>query len=371
MPRKPANRPEQDSKASSAKVNGRPVRILVVSSATIPGFSGGWSTPLDVFGDSHNPMYLISYCRPGLRRFEGVPYLGLGLSGRRFEHPFLERIRCKIERELVPLGIKWCFRHFKADIVICLDELAGFAAMKTGLPFAMRFHSNTAPETGGGQLERLLSRALFSTATNGITIPGTVTLLHTEDISRYAFAPPTMPRKAILLCVLNEEHRPQDFIEGVMASRSMTGDIVGTGPLKDIVGKLCEETDGRVRLLPPMPRLRLGEISGRYQVGVATLAPRESLVYQMKVATYMACGMHVIASKWTDTVHKVPHLLDVYTDPNDLARKLDLVQENWMSLEDRRRAALHWVKENYSIEIPRRVFNDLLEKHFSGSGSLS
>lgn len=347
------------------------MRILVVSSATIPGFSGGWSTPLDLFGDSHSPMYLISYCRPGLRRFEGIPYLGLGLSGRRLLHPFLERIRCKLERELVPLGIKWCFRHFKADMVICLDELAGFAAMKTGLPFAMRFHANPVLETEGGEFKRLLSRALFSTACNGTNIPGTVTLLHTEDISRFAFAPPTRPQKALLLCVLNEEHRPQDFIDGVMASRAMTGDIVGTGPLEDLVGKLCEATGGRVRLLPPLPRLRLGGISGRYQVGVATLAPRESLVYQMKVVTYMACGMHVIASKWTDTVHKVPHLLDVYSDPDDLARKLDAVQENWMSLEERRRSALLWARENYSIETPRRIFNDLLKKQFSGSESLS
>lgn len=347
------------------------MRILVASSATIPGFSGGWSTPLDLFGDGHSPMYLISYCRPGLRRFEGVPYLGLGLSGRRLEHPFIERIRCKAERELVPLGVEWCFRRFKADLVICLDELAGFAAMKTGRPFAMRFHANPAPGTGKVELERLMNRALFSTACNGTTIPGAVTLLHTEDISRYAFAPPARPEKALLLCVLNEEHRPQDFIEGVMASRSMTGDIVGTGPLKGLVGKLCEATGGRVRLLPPLPRLRLGEISGRYQVGVATLAPRDSLVYQMKVITYMACGMHVIASRWTDTAHKVPHLLDVYSNPGDLAKKLDSLQDNWAGLEERRLAGLEWANRNYSISIPRKVFNDLLAGSFPGGTASS
>ncbi len=338
------------------------MRILVASSATIPGFSGGWSTPLDLFGDHHSAMYVISYCRPGIRRFEGVPYLGLGLSGRRIGNPLLERIRCKLERELVPLGIRWCFRRFRADLVICLDELAGFAAMKTGLPYAMRFHANPVPETGPAALDALLERALFSTSCNGTSIPGTVTLLHTEDISRYAFAPAARPGKALLLCVLNREHRPQDFIEGVMASRSMTGDIIGTGPLQEHVGRLCEGTRGRVRLLPPLPRLRLGQISGRYQVGVATLAPRDRLVYQMKVVTYMACGMHVIASRWTDTAHQVPHLLEVYSDPGDLARKLDSVQERWRELEERRLAALRWAGENYSISIPRKTFNELLDR---------
>ncbi len=339
------------------------MRILIASTATIPCYSGGWSTPLDLFGSTHQAMYLITGFRLGLWRMEGVPILGLGIPGHRFRNKFSERVRCKVERELVPLGIKLCAGRFRADLVLCLDELAGFAAMKAGVPFAMRFHQKVHHDTDLTALKTLTDRALFSTASQTADVPGTIVLQHFEDMSRFAFSEMKRPERALLLCVLNDEHRPEDFVEGIMLSRSMKGDIIGAGPLTDKLRRLCSSTGGRVRLLPPLPRLRLGELSGRYQVGVATLAPRQRHVYQMKVVMYMACGMHVIASPWTETVHTAPHLLDVYESPVDLARKLDAVQEGWLSLEQRRLQALEWVRENYDIETPRRLFNELLKKH--------
>jgi len=347
------------------------MRILIASSSTIPGYSGGWTTPLDLLGTRHVAMYVICGTSPGYRRFEGIPVLGLGLLTRQLRNTLLERIRCRIEREIVPVALKRCFNLFKADFIMCLDENAGFAAERTGLPYTMRFHQRVGSGTDPVRLERLIRGAVFATSSQSTDVPGTMVLPHYEDMSRFAFSASVRPERALLLSVLNAERAPQDFIEGVMGSRSMNGDIIGTGPLISEVGRLCKATGGRVRLLPPLPRLRTGEISGRYQVGVATLAPRPKPLYQMKVNAYMSCGMHVVVNPWTEAAHEIPNLVEIYENPEGLSAILDSIQENWLGLEDRRQSALRWVKENYSIETPRRLFNDLLAKHFPGSATSS
>jgi len=338
------------------------VRFIVASTATIPGYSGGWSTPLDLFGDEHRAMYVISSCPPGLHRMEKVFYLGLGIPGRRYRSSFLERIKSKLYRELMPRAVKLSFGWFGADIVLCLDEPAGFAVMKTGLPYAMRFHNRIHPSSDPDAVKKLIEGALFATACESTAVPGAVSLPHIEDLSRYRFAPPLKPERALLLTVLDDDHRPEDFISGIMGSRSMAGDIVGTGPLRKRIRRLCRETGGRVRLLPPIPRLALRGLSGRYQVGVATLAPREKPVYQMKTVTYMAMGMHVIASGWSYLGNGADGLVHRYSTPGEMSEALDDISENWEEYEPRRRAALDWVTENYSIEGARRIFNGLLKE---------
>lgn len=345
------------------------MRILIASSSTIPAYSGGWTTPLDLLGDDHTVLYLINYAPPGLRKVEGVSCTGLGLRGRRFRGRFPERIRCKIERELVPVAMKAVFRRFRGDFVMCLDENAGMAALKAGLPYAMRFHVNVNPEFDPGDLKRLIGNALFSTACNSTSIPGTVVLPHNEDLSRFRFAPSARPERALLLSVLNHQRRPLDFIEGVMSSRSIRGDIIGTGPMKREVAKACASTGGRVRLLPPVPRLKTAELSGRYQIGVATLARQEKPMYQMKINMYMACGMHVLSSPWTEAAALAPDLLEVFEDAEDLAGRLDQIRDNWEKLESRRIRADQWVRSTYSMETPRRIFNELLAKSFPGGAT--
>lgn len=347
------------------------MRIVIASSSTIPGYSGGWTTPLDLLGTEHQAMYVICGSPPWLRQLEGVSILGLGLTTHQLRNSLLERIRCKVERELVPVAMKHCFKRFRADFLMCLDENAGFAAERTGLPYVMRFHQKIDPGTNPVQLEHLIKGSVFSTASQSTGVPGAIVLPHYEDMSRFRFSKPARPERALLLSVLNSERSPWDFVDGVMGSRSMKGDIIGTGPLNGEVGRLCSATGGRVRLLPPLPRLRTSEISGSYQVGVATLAPRSTFLYQMKINAYMSCGMHVVVNPWTEAAHEIPDLLDIYENPGELSAILDSIQENWRNLEDRRQSALLWVKENCSIETPRRIFNDLLRKHFSVSVSSS
>ncbi len=53
------------------------MKILIASTGTIPGYSGGWTTTLDLLGEKHQSMYVISGAKPGLHSMEGVQYLGL------------------------------------------------------------------------------------------------------------------------------------------------------------------------------------------------------------------------------------------------------------------------------------------------------
>lgn len=342
------------------------MRILVASAGTIPGYSGGWTTTLDLLGDRHSPFYLISAAPPGIRSMEGVGYLGLGLG----EGPVIpDRLTGALRKALVPAAMKWAFRRHEARFVMCLDEAMGFAAMKAGLPYAMRFHRKVDPPVIGRPLETLLSGALFATATPGADVPGVAVIPHNQDLSRFPFAEPARPERALLLTCINDVHEPELFVEGVCLSGSMRGDIIGTGPARRRIQKLCRSTGGRVRCLDPIPRLELGGLSGRYQVGVATIKRRDRVVYQMKINMYLACGMHALVKPYTHIVTEAPELVDIFSSAEEMGSGLDRVQRDWQRLEDRRIRAREWITENYSVEEPRRMFEELLAGAFPGYGA--
>lgn len=297
---------------------------------------------------------------------EGVRYLGLGVGNSHGRVSIVPRRFVKLlRRTLAPSAIKWAFRKFNADFVMCLDEDMGFSVQKTGLPYAMRFHRKVEPDVIGDPLQNLLKGALFSTATPGADIPGVEVIPHNQDLSRFSYAPPTKPEKALLLTCINEVHEPDLFIDGICLSRSMKGDIIGTGPSKKRIEKICRDTGGRVRCLDPVPRLQVGKLSGEYQVGVATIIRRDKVVYQMKVNMYLACGMHTMVKPYTHIVKEAPELVDTFSSPRELADRLDETVGKWKELEPRRMKAREYVLENYSVEIPRRRFREILRNTFN------
>lgn len=342
------------------------MRILIASTGTIPGYSGGWTTTLDLLGDSHQSMYVISDVKPGLHSMEGITYLGLGLGRVDGKASLLPgRLAGLLGKALVPFAVKWAFRKFDADFVMCLDEAVGFHVQKTGLPYAMRFHRKVEAAVTGAPLENLLEGALFSTATPGADIPGVEVIPHNQDLSRFSFAPAAKPERALLLTSINEAHEPDLFIEGICLSKSMKGDIIGTGPSRKRIEKSCRNTGGKVNCLEAVPRLRTGQLSGRYQVGVATIIRRDRVVYQMKVNMYLACGMHTIVKPYTHIAREAPELVDTFSTSGELADRLDETALKWRELEPRRRKAREWVLENYSVEISRKRFREILKNTFS------
>jgi len=258
------------------------MRILIASSGTIAGYSGGWTTTLDLLGDRHDSMYFITSEKPGLHTMEGIKYLGLGLGIDQEKDPILPpRLILLLRSALIPVSIKFAFRKFNADFVLCLDEAAGFSVQKLGLPYAMRFHTKVNPSVIGSPLETLLQGAIFATACQGSDVPGVEVFPHNQDLSRFKFAPPAKPEKALLLTTMNAEHEIELFIEGICSSESMKGDIIGTGPDRKKIESICRNTDGRIRVLDPVPRLKVGQLSGQYQIGVATIVRRDKVVYSM------------------------------------------------------------------------------------------
>lgn len=341
------------------------MRIIVATAYTIPAFSGGWTTPLDLLGTRHQAMYVVRNYTAGTRTVEGIKCVGAGVTGP-FARPRkkMEKYRHAAAQRLFRAALKRSFNRFKADFVLCLDTDAGYAAMDLQLPYAMRFHSRLSSSDRTPLFSRLMENTVFATCCPQTHIPEMEILAHNQDLSRFEFIESKTAERALLLTSINRIHEPELFIEGVMLSRNMRGDIVGTGEERKTIEKLCRKTGGRVRCLPPVPRLKVPELLKSYQIGVATVLKVSPVVYQMKVNAYMASGLYTLAKPWTHVVHEAPDLVSAFVTAQDLADGFDYLHENWMETLETRRKARDWIHKNYSVEIPRKRFDEILKEHF-------
>lgn len=342
------------------------MRLIIATTFTIPAYSGGWTTPLDLLGDDHQAMYVVRNLKAGTKMIENVKCVGAGAAGGlektwsrgdKYRHAFIQR--------LFRDALKKHFLEFKADFVLCLDPEAGYAAMESELPYAMRFHSKLSADDRKPPFDRLLEGAIFSTACPATHIPDIEILAHNQDLSRFTYTESKRAERALLLTSIDAIHEPEVFIEGVMLSKTMKGDIVGTGRDRGRIESICRKTGGRVSCLPPVPRLAVPGLMTRYQVGVATVLEVSPVVYQMKVNAYMASGLYTLAKPWTHIASEAPDLISTFTTARDLADSLDYLGDNWLETLETRRRALKWIHENYSVEIPRKRFNEILSEKFS------
>jgi hypothetical protein len=342
------------------------MRILVATTFTIPAFSGGWTTPLDLFGNEHQSMYVVRNHKLGTRVVEGIKCVGTGAVGG-FSRPWKisEKYRHAFVQRLFRNALKQNFQSFKADFVLCLDPEAGFAAMHSGLPYAMRFHSQLSPEDRKPPFDDLMRNALFAVSCPQTNVPDTIVVPHNQDLSRFTYRESPKAEKALLLTSIDSIHEPELFIEGVVLSKKMKGDIVGTGEDRKKIAKLCSRTSGKVRCLSPVPRLSVPELLGSYQIGVATVKKVSPIIYQMKVNAYMASGLYTLAKPWTHIVSEAPDLVSSFVTAREMADCLDYLSENWSETLTARRKAREWINEHYSVEIPRKIFREILDNTFS------
>lgn len=342
------------------------MRILVATTYTIPAYSGGWTTPLDLFGNEHQAMYVVRNHRAGVRTIEGIRCVGVGSTGR-FAKPWnlAEKYRHALVQRLFRNALKKYFHKFRADFVLCLDPEAGYAAMHSGLPYAMRIHSKVSPQSQNPFFDELLSNAIFNSACPSTQVPGVEVIPHNQDLSRFTYLESASAERALLLTSINSVREPGLFIEGVMLSKKMKGDIVGTGEDRRKIATVCRKTGGRVRCLQPVPRLKIPELLQNYQVGVATIKPIVPIHYQMKVNAYMASGLFTLAKPWTHIAVEAPDLVRTFITAGELAEHLDYLSDNWLETLEIRRRARDWIHENYSVEIPRKRFREILSEKFS------
>lgn len=338
------------------------MRIIVATSYTIPAYSGGWTTPLDLFGDQHQVMYVVRNFKAGNHTIEGVTCVGVGASMTPWARA--ERIRNAYFQILFNKKLKKEFYKFNADFVLCLDPDAGYAAMDAGLPYAMRFHSPLGKEGTTKRYAQLVKHSIFTTACPATNIPDMEILPHNQDLSRFNYQESPSANRAILLTSINKFREPDLFIEGVMLSKKVKGDIVGTGIDRKRIEKLCGKTNNRVRCLPPVSRLQVPALLNNYQIGVATVK-KVPIHYQMKVNGYMASGLFTVSKPWTHIAIEAPELVRTFTTARELADQLDYLNENWLETLEIRKKARDWVIKNYSVEIPRKRFNEILTEKFS------
>ena len=341
------------------------MRILVATTYTLPGYSGGWTTPLDLFGDEHRAMYVIRNAARSRRTVEGVPVVGAGVRGllsRSWKRG--ERFRRAAAERLFRRTMDRCFSEFEADFVLCLDEKAGYSAMGVGLPYALRFHSKVSRELMGPRFRSVMQNAIFAITGPTTQVEGIPEIPHNQDLSRFHYRESPQAERALLLTGINPVHEPEVFVEGVMYSKSMRGDLVGDGPLRGRIREMCQQTGGRVRCLPPVLRLQVPELLQRYQIGVATGLKIMPVWYQMKVNAYMASGLYTITRPWTHVAVEAPDLVSTFESPRELGEQLDRVSRNWSDTLSVRRKARDWVNRNYSVDIPRRMFREILREHF-------
>ncbi|MBN1433604.1 hypothetical protein JW921_02520 [Candidatus Fermentibacterales bacterium] len=336
------------------------MRILVASWYVRPGFSGGWTTVLDLLQPRHVPAFLVAVGPEGNSDCEGVRVTGLPRRARLLRPwPLANRIRLLISGTALRGALHRAFEQHGAALVLCLDELMARGAMEAGLPYALRLHS--CPSI----LERdayrsVVSGALFATGSQP-GIPGTVYLPHAVDLGRFEYAEPPRAEAAIMPTSLVEAEEPELFVKGVQGS-SLRGTIVGDGPLREAIASLCRASSGKVVLHPAVGRSRIPSLLSLHQIGVACLRQGWHTRYQMKVTEYQASGLFPLVQPWSELAERAPDLTRTFRNAPELSDGIDWVAANWEKTLETRRRNREFARANYDIESARNQLESLLER---------
>lgn len=334
------------------------MRILVATWFVVPGYSGGWTTVLDLLEPEHRVAFLCASAPPGMRECEGTPVRGLPLRARMTAPwPAGNRFREMIFRRSLERAVRRAAGDHEADLVLCLDEHMARAACDAGLPFALRLHSHPGL-LAGSEYGRVVESALFVTGSQP-GMPGAVFLPHGLDLDRFEYREPPAAEAAVMPTSLVHAERPDVFVRGVSMS-GMTGTLVGQGPLRRELQDLCRATGGRVRLLEPVGRSMLPGLLSRHQVGVACLEQGWHTVHQMKVTEYQAAGLFPLVQPWSELAVEAPELTLTFTDAEELADRLDRLRSDWASTLETRRRGREYAFSRFHVRTAKSLFSELL-----------
>ncbi len=340
------------------------MRILIASHDTIPGYSGGWSTPLDLLQDEHEVAYVVKRGLSGSYTLENVPVFGV-LKPLRFSKDWFSLNRIRLALASLPFrhAIARAFQAHNADFVLCLNISSARECFSLDLPYALRFHGNPSP-TAPGELRKLLDRALFITLGPSVEIPGYdfETINHSVNLDRFEFIEHDRAERVLLLSTLNPLRRPELFIEGVMKSK-LSGTIVGDGILRSKVERLCSRTGGKVTYHQPILRLDLPEFLKQFQIGVACFK-KVPFIYQMRVNEYMASGIFPLVTPWTHLATEAPEFSRSFETAEDLAQQIDWLAEKWDCTLENRIGARKFVLDNYHVNRPKERMREILAEVF-------
>ena len=343
------------------------MRILVASRYIHPGVSGGWTTVMDLLERDHEVAFLLAapgveegYCE-GTRVYT-VPRMARSTG----PWPFGNRIREAFSHRSLHRCIRLAMARHDARLVLCLDELMARACCDAGVDYAVRFHCHPGI-LDPAEYSRVLRGALFATGTEE-GIPGTVFIPHSIDHERFDYSEPRDALAAVMPTSLVDAEDPLLFVRGVELS-SLSGTIVGDGPMRREVETACAGTSGRVRFRGPVTRSRLPGLLADHQIGVACLREGWHTTYQMKVTEYQLAGLFPLVQPWSELARVRPDLTRTFTTAEELAGQLDWAAANWPDTLSLRRRNREFALDSYGIEKAREQFAGLLRSSLGGSSA--
>ncbi len=336
------------------------MKVLVATYHTLPGYSGGWTTPLDLLEKDYDVRYIVARGFGGYYELEGIPVYGLRMVFRNNSPSGLTgRFRRKLSETAFGLAVRREFRIFRPDFVLCLDMLSARRCLSLKLPYALRIHTQPIT-TPPAEMERLLKSALFATACPSVSVPDVEVLPHTEDLDRYTYIEHPSAEEVVLVSSLDTIRRPMLFVEGVMKS-SLKGTIVGDGPLRKEIESACASSGGKLEYHEPVLRTELSAFLNRFQIGVACYRKVRE-IYQMKVPEYQASGIFPLVMPWTHLALEAPELTGVFETPEELAACIDDTAKHWHETLERRRKGRDFAFRYYHVNQAKKRFREILEE---------
>ncbi len=337
------------------------MKILVATYHALPGYSGGWATPLELMEEDYNVRYVVAKGEEGYYELENIRVYGLrkvfrskptaGLTGRLWN---------KLSETAFGFAIRNEFRTFQPDFVLCLDIISARQCVSLGIPYALRFHAQPST-TPLREIERLLSSAIFSTMSPSINIPGVEVLPHTENLDRFTYIEhPSAEEVVLVVSTLDSLRRPMLFVEGVMKS-SLKGTILGDGPLRKEVESACIASRGKLMYHEPVLRTGLPAFLSRFQIGVASYI-KVPEIYQMKVPEYQASGIFPLVMPWTHLALEAPELTKTFETPEELAALIDDTAKHWDDTLETRRKGRDFALKHHHVAQAKQRFREILEE---------
>ncbi len=336
------------------------MKVLVATYHTIPGYSGGWTTPLDLLEKDYDVRYVVARGFEVCYELEDIPVYGLRRVFRNNPRPGLTgRLRSKLSETVFGLAIRREFRVFQPDFVLCLDMLSARRCISLGMPYALRIHTQPIT-TPAKEINRLLKGALFATLCPSVSVPGVEILPHTENLDRFTFIEHPSAEEVVLVSSLDSIRRPMLFIEGVMKS-SLKGTIVGDGPIREEIERACASTDGKITYHEPVLRTELPAFLNRFQIGVACYRKVKE-IYQMKVPEYQVSGIFPLVMPWTHLALEAPELAGIFETPEELATLIDDTAKHWDDTLETRRKGRDFAMKYYNVAQAKQRFREILKE---------
>ncbi|MCK4504467.1 MAG: hypothetical protein KAW14_02525 [Candidatus Aegiribacteria sp.] len=336
------------------------MKILVATFHTLPGYSGGWATPLDLLEKDFDVRYVVARGEEGIYELEDISVYGLRKVFRsKPVSGFSGRLWNKLSETAFGLAIRKEFRSFKPDFVLCLDMLSARRCISLRLPYALRIHTQPIT-TPPKEINRLLKGALFATLCPSVSIPGVEVLPHTEDLERFTYIEHPSAEEVVLVSSLDSIRRPMLFVEGVMKS-SLKGTIVGDGPLRKEIESACASSGGKISYHEPVLRTELPAFLNRFQIGVACYGKVQE-IYQMKVPEYQASGIFPLVMPWTHLALEAPELAGIFETPEELAALIDDTAKHWDDTLETRRKGRNFALKHYHVAQTKQRFREILEE---------